>query len=441
MVDRRFARRTLGACLVAAALVVTISSGTAAAAGGDLDPSFGSGGFAFASSPGTYSGARAVVIDASGRVVTAGFVHQDSTINQGVMLARFGVDGAADGSFGTGGVVITDLPDRFDEASAIALMPDGRVVVAGRSGDDVLVARYLANGTLDGSFGGGVVLLDLGGEEVALAIAVTDSGKVIVTGRALAPSGGVCCTMDALVARYRSNGTLDPAFGGGDGIVTVDLVPGAGQGGSDRLQSVRLAPGGAIVAAGTNGGDMALVRLRADGTLDRSFGSGGVVTADVNGWPDEGAGVDLLPNGRIIVAGAACREPGSSDEDCDVAVWRYRANGTPDSGFGTNGRVLADLGAAFGEKAVDLVRQSDGKLVVAAQTYGQGGLDLALVRFKPGGGRDNGFGHNGVVTADVAGATDEATGVALQPNGRIVVAGIAGLTTTFSFVAAGFTAA
>lgn len=294
------------------------------------------------------------------------------------MLARFSANGALDNSFGTGGVVVTDLPDRFDEASAVAIAPDGKVVVAGRSGDDALVARYDVNGRLDTSFGGGLVLLDSGGEEVALAVAVTANGKVVVGGRSYGSAAGVCCTMDALVARYQIDGTLDPSFGGGDGLVTVHLVPGPAEGGSDRFQALQVVPGDGVIAVGTNGGDIATARLRPNGTLDEDFGKGG--------------------------------------------------------------RVTADLGAAFGERAVGLVRLSDGRLLVAAQTYAQGGLDLALVRFKASGVIDRSFGRSGVVTADVAGATDETGGVVLQPDGRAIVVGVAGLTTTFSFVSARFTA-
>ena len=226
----------------------------------------------------------------------------------------------------------------------------------------------------------------------------------------------------------------------GDGLVTVDLVPGPAEGGSDRFQALQVVPGDGVIAVGTNGGDIAMARLRPNGTLDGSFGTRGVVTADFNGWPDEASGLTVLPNGRIVIAGTACREPGPSDEDCDVALLRYRANGTVDNGFGKGGRVTADLGAAFGERAVGLVRVSDGRLLVAAQTYAQGGLDLALVRFKASGVIDRSFGRSGVVTADVAGATDEAGGVVLQPDGRAIVVGVAGLTTTFSFVSARFTA-
>ena len=158
--------------------------------------------------------------------------------------------------------------------------------MAGRSGDDALVARYDVNGRLDTSFGGGVVLLDTGGEEVALAVAVTANGKVVVGGRSYGSAAGVCCTMDALVARYRIDGTLDPSFGGRDGLVTVDLVPGPAEGGSDRFQALQVVPGDGVIAVGTNGGDIAMARLRPNGTLDGSFGTRGVVTADFNGWPE-----------------------------------------------------------------------------------------------------------------------------------------------------------
>ena len=166
----RSGRRVAAAGCVASALFMTALSGPAAAAAGDLDPSFGSGGFAFASSPGTYSGARAVAMDPKGRIVAAGFAHPDGTIAQSVMVARFTVNGKPDNGFGTSGVVLTDLPDRFDEATAVAVTREGKVVVAGRSGDDALVVRYHADGTVDRSFGGGPVLLDLGGEEAAFSV-------------------------------------------------------------------------------------------------------------------------------------------------------------------------------------------------------------------------------------------------------------------------------
>ena len=403
----------------------------ASATPGDLDPTFGAEGIALASAPGTYSGARAVAVDSQGGIVVAGFAHINDSIEQGLMVARFRSDGSLDQGFADHGVVLSDQPGLFEEANAVAMAPDGKIVVAGRSGDDVLVARLRSDGSLDETFAGGVVLVDLGGEEVGFGLAIGPEGSVTVVGRALIPDGSSCCLIDALVLRLDPEGALDRTFGGGDGITTFDLVPGVASGGSDRLEAVVLS-GGTIVATGTTGGDIATVRLRADGRMDPTFGRGGLVTTDMNGWPDEGAGLVVLPGGRILVAGTACREPGASDEDCDVALVRYRLNGSPDRSFGRGGRVTADLGAAFGEKAVGLVRLADGRIVVAAQTTADGGPDLAVARFSASGSRDRTFGRaggagGGVVTTDVAGATDEAGGITLQRDGRIVVAGTAGL--------------
>jgi uncharacterized delta-60 repeat protein len=419
-----------GAGAVAAA-VLLVTAGPAWAGAGDLDRDFGADGLALASSAGTYSGAQAVATDEDGRVVAVGFAQHAASVEADVMVVRFSADGALDRSFAGDGVALTDVDGESDEANAVALAPDDKIVVTGRSGRDLLVARYRSDGTPDETFAGGVVVIDSGGDEVGYGVAVGADGTVTVVGQVRTTDATTCCTNQALVVRLEADGQRDRTFGRG-GVATFDLEPGAAERGGDRLSAVALERNGALVAAGGTGSDVALARLTPVGVLDRAFGTGGIVTTDLDGRSDDAAGLVELANGQLVVAGTSCDEPtgpaaAEADEDCDVALARYSRAGSLDRAFGRRGFVLADLGSTDGEQAVGVARQRDGHLVVAARTYGSGGLDLAAARFNANGQRDRSFGDDGVALADVAGATDETGGVALQPDGSIVVAGTAGL--------------
>jgi len=184
-------------------------------------------------------------------------------------------------------------------------------------------------------------------------------------------------------------------------------------GGSDYGFSVALQPDGKIVVAGYAGGDFALARYNSDGALDTSFGSGGKVTTDFGGsYHPDGFSVALQPDGKIVVAGYA---------GGDFALARYNSDGALDTSFGSGGKVTTDFGGSDAGYSVAL--QPDGKIVVA----GYAGLDFALARYNSDGALDTSFGTGGKVTTDFSGGRDVGYSVALQPDGKIVVAGYAGV--------------
>src|SRR5262245_57672973 len=245
--------------------------------------------------------------------------------------------GDLDPTFGIGGVVETDPGSGFWGTVAGLVDPLGRIVAVGEGGlRDVAVARYLPGGALDASFGsGGMVTIDVPPGtttmDIAWAVALQPDGKLVLAGQ----SGASALPLAPLIARLNDDGTLDGSFGLG-GLV---LLPPGGY-----FYDVALQPDGRIVAAGLQGEDFAVARSSADGTLDPTFGSGGVATLDIGSEYDVVRTLFLLPDGRIVVIGSGGTDP----ESDGIAVARYQPNGTLDPSFGTGGVVaIADRGHGF----------------------------------------------------------------------------------------------
>jgi len=335
-----------------------------------------------------------------------------------------------DASFGTGGRVITNIEGNFDFARGVVVQPGGKIIAAGVAlgdrGSDFGLTRYNSDGSLDASFGAnGIVTTDFGGSfEGAWSVAIRADGKIVAAG--LTSISGV--TKFAL-ARYNIDGRLDASFGTGGRVTTG--FPGASVANGF---CVALQPDGKVVVAGwTNfdgGADFALARYDSAGTLDASFGTGGrVITAFADSQGLAGVfSIALQPDGKIVAAGGA-----KLDGKYDFTLARYNSNGTLDAGFGTGGRVVTDFGGSDdGAEAVAL--QQDGKIVAAGFARG---VDFALARYNGDGTLDTSFGTGGRVITDFAGFSDTAYAVAVQPDGKIVASGSAGIINTgFDFALA-----
>lgn len=387
------------------ALVVALPSG-AQAAPGDLDPAFGNGGKVHIDR-GYYAEGQDVALQPDGKIVTVGTNMDAGWLTPDFSLMRHNADGSLDTAFGDGGEVITDFTEGEDLAQAVALQPDGKIVVVGRTGEPdggccwFTVARYDANGSLDPSFGDeGWVRADFGdnGASDAQAVVVQSDGKIVAAGQ----SGG-----DFAVVRYEADGDPDTDFGE-DGQVLTAFAGGA-YGHDMALQS-----DGRIVVAGNAGSpsiDFALARYDTDGSLDTSFGGDGRVTTPLNG-DDSARAVVVQPDGRIVAAGFS---------NYDSALTRYNTDGSLDPGFGTGGRVTTDFNGTV-DRAFDLALQPDGRIV----TGGLSNADFAVVRYQANGALDTGFGGGGRASTDFLGYFDEAHAVAVQPDGKIVVFGSSG---------------
>ena len=218
---------------------------------------------------------------------------------------------------------------------------------------------------------------------------------------------------------FAAGGDLDPSFGG-DGIVTTrtDI-----EHTYQFVRSVALQSDGKIVVAGYseifgNGYDFAIVRYNSDGTLDTNFGTGGIVTTDLGG-SDLALSMVLQGDEKIVVAGYS-----NFSGNYDFAVVQYNSDGTLDTNFGTGGIVATDFGNSNSfDYAISIALQSDGKIVAAGNTDISGSNDYAVVRYNADGTPDTSFSGDGKVTTDFGTSNDIASSMALQSNGKIVVAG------------------
>ena len=392
-----------------------------------LDPTFGSDGRV--STVVGHGEAEAVLVQPDGGIVTVG----RRAVSGGIdfALTRHDADGNLDPGFGDGGIVTTDLGSQTDEAFDAALDPEGGFVVVGRTDGPSFnrnfgVVRYDADGSLDPGFGdGGIVETDFAGQvDQANAVAVQADGKIVVAGLA-ARTGPLGADNDFALARYLGDGTLDPSFGG-DGIVTTDLGTR-----TDIARALVIQPGdGGIVVAGTVDGDVALVRYTDTGEVDTSFGDQGVTITDF-GSDDFANGVALTSDGQILVAGHSL----GAGLTTDFALARYSANGELDDSFGSSGIVLTDIGGGD-DFAEGLTVDADGRIVVVGRATSSTILDLAVVRYDREGALDTGFGENGIITADFHGSGEFGQDVVIQADGKIVAAGYTanGLDTEFALI-------
>ncbi|MBI2960352.1 MAG: hypothetical protein HYY28_08565, partial [Betaproteobacteria bacterium] len=382
---------------------------------GDLDPGFGVGGKVITSFGTGNNYAYGVAIQSDGKIVVTGSA-RDGTNNK-FSVARYNADGTLDSGFGNGGTVMTAFGTSYDEPYAMALQADGKIVVAGYTRGttwDFALARYEADGKLDTGFGaGGKVITPVGtGSDIAYAVAIQPDGKIVAAGTA---SG---TTLTFALVRYNADGGLDSSFGSGGKVVTQF---GAGQ---NSLSGVAIQSDGKIVAAGSSNSrindyttsDFALLRYNADGTLDESFGTGGKVITAVGTGQDTAYAVATQSDGKIVAAGKS----GTS-----FAVLRYNSNGTLDAGFGSGGKVLTAAGASA-SSAQSVVIQSDGRIVAA----GTADKVFAAARYNADGALDAEFGTNGRVLTDVGTGDDVGRAVAIQADGKLVVAGYAGNSTS-----------
>lgn len=405
------------ATMLGVALVVGATT-TALAAAGDLDPSFGTGGVQTLPFADSYAYADDVVRQADRKIVVLGTAHSSVGIVSDFALVRLLPNGDLDTTFGDEGRVTTDFGGRYDEGLALALQPNGKIVAAGSSTGLASIARYLPDGTLDPSFDhDGRLLLDIGVEARARDLAIQANGKIVV-----ALDDG--WTFSA--ARLRRNGSLDATFGDA-GVLSEDFSPGS----SDWVRAVALDDAGGILlgglvvpTTGTTHDDWGLARFDRRGNLDVNFGDAGLTTTDfANSGPDVLHDLVVQPDGMIVATGQSSVEPGDADQRSDVTVARYDERGVLDPDFGNGGWVRTDLGSFFDEgRSVAL--GPNGTIVVAADVYQDANAQAAAVRYTAAGEPDVTFGGgDGIAVVDTPSTSDQAFGVVIQPNGRVVIAG------------------
>ncbi len=396
---------------------------------GSLDPSFGDGGIALTGLAEVYVGPRALALQPDGKILVVGRAQTDAG-NWHVLLARYHPDGSPDTGFGSAGVVITDFGNGlFEHAYAVAVQADGRIIAAGHIYDVDLaqthfaLARYWPDGRLDASFGqAGKVVTAFGETVQARDIAVQSDDKIVVAGRGWLPNWS---GTETVVARYDPDGSLGSSFGSGGKVQTPDYYPGTSAYSNSGAYAVALQDDGRIVTAGYSYTGFGLIRYNPDGSLDESFGTDGKATVDFEPAWAVAYDVAVHAEGRIVASGVADTWLGPNEFLSDFALARFNADGSLDASFGDGGVATADVAYRHNEYAADMVLQPDGKIVLVGHTIDSViSYSIAMARLNPDGSLDSGFGAGGKVVTDLADRPDVwASAVALRADGGIVAGG------------------
>ncbi len=397
-----------------------ISGGTSLVArynpNGSIDTSFNGNGMTLIANSGSFS---SLDVQADGKIIGAGTVNLNFMTSSDFLIVRYNTDGSPDNSFDGDGIVTTHI-DGLDQAKAVKIQSDGKILAAGvcrlyNSNEDYAITRYNTDGSLDLSFDGdGKVTTDfLTFVDEAATLFIQPDGKFVAAGSSTNGING-----NFSVARYNSNGSLDTSFDG-DGKVTTPI-----NNFSDILTSVNVQTNGKIVAVGYSriasspDNHTLLVGYNADGALDTSFDGDGKLKPEISVGRSGSNAVAIQPDGKIVAAGFSF-----FDSQSKFTIARYNTDGSYDTTFGGNGKVILGIGNTSFLYAEAVAIQTDGKIVVGGYiSNNTAGVDFAIARYNADGSPDTTFDGDGLATVDIFG-TDYLSGMIIQPDGKIVAAG------------------
>ena len=408
--------------LVAAFFLYGFMNIQTSAAPGDLDMTFSNGGKVITTITSQQDYARRVRIQPDGKIVTLG--HSWSLNNifdlQGSFITRHNPNGTVDTVFGSNGIIKTPLV--FND---FIILPDGKLMIVGYGngfGSGFVLNRYNSDGTIDNSFGiGGTVTTQVGGNNSgARKIVLQPDGKIVVFGftyQTIDPYRG-----SLAVARYNADGLLDGSFGASGILITsievftfFELIHTETK--VEFFGDALIQPDGKLLV-GVSNYYVSIVRLNSNGTFDNTFGSNGVVSTGIAGYEDAPSGIALQTDGKIVINGLAA----FLGDIYFTAVLRFNANGTPDNTFGTGGKITRQI-VQINSKELGsaLAVQRDDKILTAGTIDGK----FALARYQTNGAIDNSFGTNGILTTAIGNnpEIDTIFSMVFQPDGKLVATG------------------
>lgn len=416
-------------------ITVIILTASLHSCGQSLDNTFGSGGIVTGTLGTVQHLGKVVKLQPDGKILV-GANYDIAALNPEFKIIRYNTNGSVDNSFGVSGIASVGLVGNTYMCNDVLIQPDGKIVVVGYAeyGNltlDVMLTRYMSNGTLDNAFGtnGHVftsVILASGLGAQATRIAIQPDGKLIICGWADYDA----IKREHLMIRYLPNGTIDNTFGV-NGIFLYSPFNS-----QDETKDLKIQLDGKIVFTGytintiSSYFDIIVGRVDTNGVLDNTFGTGGMITLDIN--PDDEAHNLLIESsGKIVVSGITFDINGTTNFDNFIA--RFNSNGTLDNTFNTTGLNVLDINNSD-NLGWGMAQQTDGKFIVSgeAASTGFGLAEICLIRFNNTGTIDSTFGTNGYFISPIpAGAPNSALDVLIQPDSKIVIAGVYADNATF----------
>lgn len=376
---------------------------------GVLDPSFGIGGRVTLDLLNQADFAKDIAIQADGKILVAG--RGNFNFNNQLILLRFNLDGTLDNSFSGDGIANVQFGNNsLSYAEELVIQPDGKIVVAGStltgSYYQLAIARFNTDGSLDNSFSGdGLFATNNNSNIFCDAVTLDESGNIIAAGA----SGTFANDNHITVVRVQSNGTLDTGFGN-NGMQIANI------GSQSSALSVIVQSDGKIVAAGRADdgvyNDIAIARFLPNGTLDPSFDGDGRRSFSLDAYDDYSTCLLQLPNGKLLLGGVS---------NTEFALVQLNANGSNNTAFSGDGIVRSDMNDSFDE-IHDIALDPDGNIIAVGHS-GYNIYDISVLRYLPNGNLDNLFSLDGKTTIDYTGSYDYGYALAIQQDGKIVIAG------------------
>jgi len=334
---------------------------------GTIDSTFGNNGnltIDFGANDVALSG----VIQTDGKIVLSGS-RAWNTEESDLALVRLLGNGTLDPWFGTSGKVTVDF-SQYDTADSIALQNDGKLLIGGhsyfRSNDDFIAARFSADGRLDNSFANsGITNTDIGSRDFGYSIISLPDQSTLLAG---ASGSGIG------IVKYTPSGLVDTNFGQGGKVVLNDFTQ------SQVVRVITSSDGKIFIGADTNSGgsrDFSIIKLNGNGTIDTSFATQGRASFDFDGRNDYLSELLITSDGKILLIGTSSG---------DFSALRLNSNGSLDTSYGSNGKVITDIGG-INDTANSAALQNDGKLVVAGTSDG----NFAVIRYSSSGALDQSF--------------------------------------------------
>ena len=377
----------------------------------------------------TDANATAAALQSDGKIVVAGYtpsIDDMGNKNSDFALARYNSDGSLDSSFSKDGKVVTTGNATDDVPTAVAIQSNGKILVAGYSANNSAdnnssfstIIRYNKNGSIDSSFSADT-------EKFGFlfaspnAMAIQPDGKIVIAGQSVTTTApgedNPTTTTDIFIARYNTNGSIDKTFNH-KGWETSDF----GYDNEDAFAVAIYTNGKILVGCNIWNGsntDFAIARYNSDGGLDESFSSSGLLKTDFDYGEDKASLLSIHKNGEIVMAG--------SSNISNFAVAHYNSDGSLDTDYYNDGKLSSNLnrfdqGSTFYKSTAI---QSDDKIVVGGNTWNGNNNDFALVRYNTNGSLDSTFGKNGLKTTDLSVYKDDINSIAIQKDGKIVAGG------------------